>query len=292
VGLGGGSVLDMAKGVAILATHSQSIRDYQMGDAVFVRPGLPVVAVPTTAGTGSEVSRVVVVDNKEAGIKRSVIDHRLIPKVALLDPELTLTLPTDLTCTIGLDAFSHALESFVSLQANPFTEAVGLQAMRLIGQALPRAVRCGTDVEARGDMLFASSLAGLSLSAGVGAAHILAQPISAVTGLSHSQVITILLPYVVRANSNYALEKYATVAGILNKAVEGVPPGHPAASLDAMLQRLQALGGIPARFRACGVTGQQLADAVEIALRWQMHIRTNPRPVDRALLQGIVQAAY
>ncbi|MBM4431730.1 MAG: iron-containing alcohol dehydrogenase, partial [Chloroflexi bacterium] len=212
IGLGGGSVLDVAKGIAIMATHDGSIRDYQMGQATFERPSLPAIGVPTTAGTGSETSRVVVVGNEEARIKKSINDPRLIPRVALLDPELTLHLPPELTCSIGLDALSHALESYVSLNANPFTEAVALRALELIGQSLSGAVLHGQDIKVRRDMLFASYLAGLSLNAGVGAAHILAQPVSAVTGLFHSQAISILLPHVVQANLDYATEKYSIVA--------------------------------------------------------------------------------
>ena len=292
IGLGGGSVLDAAKGIAIMATHEGSIRDYQMGQTTFERLSLPVIGVPTTAGTGSEISRVVVVGNEEARIKKSINDPLLIPRVALLDPELTLHLPPGLTCSIGLDALSHALESYVSLNASPFTEAVALRAFQLIGRSLPRTVLHGRDIEARKDMLFASYLAGLSLNAGVGAAHILAQPVSAVTGLSHSQTIAVLLPGVVQANLDYATEKYATVADALGEKVDGQEPRRAAAGVLRALQRFQAIGELPQRFRDMGVDEDDLADILDTALRWQMHIKSNPRLVDRSVLYDILQATY
>lgn len=292
IGLGGGSALDAAKGIAIMATHEGSIRDYQMGQATFERPSLPVIGVPTTAGTGSEVSRVAVVGNEETGIKKSVYDPSFIPRVVLLDPELTLSLPPELTCSTGIDALSHALESYVSLNANPFTEAFALQAFKLIGQSLTRAVLDGRDIEARRDMLLASCLAGLSLNAGVGAAHILAQPVSAVTGLSHSQAIAIMLPHVVQTNLDYATEKYARAADALSEGVDGLGPKDAATGVLCALQRFQEVGGLPRRFRDLGVTKQNLMDILDNALRWQMHIKSNPRPVDRSVLDGVLQAAY
>ena len=292
VGLGGGSAIDAAKGIAIMATHQGSIRDYQMGQATFEHPALPVIAVPTTAGTGSEVSRVVVVGNEQMGIKKSINDPRLIPRVAILDPELTVPLAPDLTCSTGLDALSHALESFVSLNATPSTEAAALWALELIGRSLERAVSDGQDIRARRDMLFASYMAGLSLQAGVGAAHILAQPVSAVTGLSHSLAIAVLLPHVVQANLDHATEKYIAAADALGMGAEDGEPRSAASRVISALRRYQEAGKLPSRFRDVGVRESHLQDVLESALRWQMHIKSNPRPVDRSVLQGILQAAY
>lgn len=292
IGLGGGSVLDAAKGIAVLATHEYPIEDYQLGRQTLHQPGLPVIAVPTTAGTGSEVTQVVVLANEELGIKKSIGSPYLLPRVILLAPELTLGLSKELTLSTGLDALSHAMESYVSLDANPLTDAVGLHAIKMIGISLPRVVSHGQDSIARTSMLYASLLAGLSLNAGVGAAHILAQPVGAVTGISHSQAIAILLPHVVRANVDYAVHKYADIAHALGEGIEGLTCGEAAAQAVCAIGRLQSAGDLKVRFRDCGVTEQQLSDILENALRWQMHIGTNPRPADRALLESILAAAY
>lgn len=292
IGLGGGSALDTAKAIALLTKHDGSIRDYQMGEMRFKFPGLPVIAVPTTAGTGSEATMVSVVTNKEAGVKKSVSHPFMVPQVVLLDPELTLHLPSQLTATTGFDALSHALESFVSLNAHPFCEALALRALELIGENLPRAVTHSADLVARSNMLIASYLAGLSLSAGVGAAHILAQPIGAVTGLPHSDSIAILLPHVVRANLGYALEKYRRAAGALGERVDDVDANAAAAKIVHALERLLRETRQAPRLRDHGVTEADLHDIVEVTLRSQMHIKTNPRPVDVDLLMSLLQEAF
>lgn len=292
IGLGGGSALDAAKAIALLTKHDGSIGDYQMGERRFEHPGLPVIAVPTTAGTGSEVTKVSVITNKEAGVKKSVSDPLMVPEVALLDPELTLHLPPQLTATTGFDALSHALESYVSLNANPFSEGLALRALELIGENLPRAVSDGADLAARGNMLIASYLAGLSLNAGVGAAHILAQPIGAVTGLSHSESIAILLPHVVRANLRYSPEKYGRAATALGEKIDDLGAKAAGARIVRALERLLEETGQSQRLRDRGVTEADLDDILEVTLRSQMHIKTNPRPVDVSLLRCLLQKAF
>lgn len=292
IGLGGGSALDAAKAIALLTKHDGSIRDYQMVEMKFEHPGLPVIAVPTTAGTGSESTKVSVITNKEAGVKKSVSHHLMVPEVAILDAELTVYLPPQLTATTGFDALSHALESYVSLNATPFSEALALKALELIGENLPRAVIHGADLMARSNMLIASYLAGLSLNAGVGAAHILAQPIGAVTGLSHSDSIAILLPHVVRANLRYSLEKYGRAATALGEKVDDLAAKAAGARIVRALERLLEETGQSQRLRDRGVTEADLDDILEVTLRSQMHIKTNPRPVDVSLLRCLLQEAF
>jgi len=292
IGLGGGSALDAAKAIALLTKHDGSIRDYQMGEMKFEHPGLPVIAVPTTAGTGSEATKVSVITNKDAGVKKSVSHPLMVPEVVLLDAELSFHLPPQLTASTGFDALSHALESYVSLNATPFSEGLALRALELIGENLPRAVIHGADLIARSNMLIASYLAGLSLNAGVGAAHILAQPIGAVTGLSHSDSIGILLPHVVRANLDYSPEAYRRAAAALGEKVHGLDVNAGAARIVRALERLLAEIGQLRRLRDRGVTEADLDDILEVTLRSQMHIKTNPRPVDIDLLRCLLQEAF
>lgn len=285
VGIGGGSALDTAKAVALIAVHKGSVEDYQLGRRRFERHGLPVIAIPTTAGTGSEVSKVSVITNKRIGMKKSIGNPLLIPTLALLDPELTLSVPRGLTGSIGLDALSHAIESFVSLRSNPMTEAMGYEGARLLVQSLPRAIQNPQDLEARGWALWGSSLAGLAMNAGVGLAHILAQPISSSTGLSHSAVISVLLPHVIEANAAYAPARFDRLAAGIGKNTSA---GGGAAVVAAAVRHIRELAGLPARFGDLGATQDQLMHACDLAIEWQSHILTNPRPVDRALLVDIL----
>jgi alcohol dehydrogenase class IV len=285
VGIGGGSALDTAKAIALIAVHEGSVEDYQLGRLRFERRGLPMIAVPTTAGTGSEVSKVSVITNPRIGMKKSIGNPLLIPTLALLDPELTLSVPRGLTGSIGLDALSHAIESFVSLRSNPVTDALGYEAARLLVRSLPRAIQNPQDLEARESALWGSSLAGLAMNAGVGLAHILAQPISSSTGLSHSAVISVLLPHVIEANSAYASAKFDRLASGIGEATS---PLGGATAVAAAVRKIRDLAGLPARFGDLGATREQLMHACDLALEWQSHILTNPRPVDRALLVDVL----
>jgi alcohol dehydrogenase class IV len=285
VGIGGGSALDTAKAIALIAVHEGSVEDYQLGRLRFERRGLPMIAIPTTAGTGSEVSKVSVITNPRIGMKKSIGNPLLIPTLALLDPELTVSVPRGLTGSIGLDALSHAIESFVSLRSNPVTEALGYEAARLLVHSLPRAIQNPHDLEARESALWGSSLAGLAMNAGVGLAHILAQPISSSTGLSHSAVISVLLPNVIEANAAYASTKFDRLASGIGDTTSS-PNG--AASVAAAVRQIRDLAGLPARFGDLGATREQLMHACDLALEWQSHILTNPRPVDRALLVDVL----
>ena len=289
IGIGGGSALDAAKAIAAMAVHDGTTEDYQLGRRVLTTQPLRVIAVPTTAGTGSEVSRVSVLLNPGLRVRKSIGDPRLVPTVAVLDPELTVGCSKEQTVSVGLDALAHAIESNVSLEATAFSNAVGLEAVRLLSSALPATVRDGADPDARGNALYGSSLAGMALNAGVGIAHILAQPISAVTDLPHATVVSILLPHVVAANARYAEEAY----GRLATAAVGRPVSRArgAAVLRERIDTLQDAGGIPVRFSDLGVTQSQLSDAVQVALKWQGHITTNPRPVNESLLTSVVDAA-
>lgn len=285
IGVGGGSALDTAKAIALMAVHEGSVEEYQLGRLSFQRRGLPMIATPTTAGTGSEVSRVAVITNPRIGMKKSIGSPLLIPTLALLDPELTVSVPPGLTGAIGLDALSHAIESFVSLRSNPVTEALGFEAVRLLARSLPRAIRNGNDLEARSDALWGSSLAGLALNAGVGLAHILAQPISSATGLSHSTVISVLLPRVIEVNAAYAAAKFDRLASGIGDAASS---RGGADAVAAAVIEIRELANLPDRFGDLGVTRSQLMQARDLALEWQSHIVTNPRPVNRALLEDVL----
>jgi len=283
VSIGGGSAIDTAKLVAMLRHNPGSSRDYQMGERTISQPVLPHIAIPTTAGTGAEATKVSVLTNKEAGVKKSIADTKMVPSVALLDPELTLSLPARVTAFTGIDALSHAVESYVSLNANPLTEALAIEAVELVGRSLARAVANGGDVDARGDMLMASFLAGASLNAGVGAAHILGQPLGASIGVSHGEGIALVLPYVVDVNYEFSTKRYDAIRDAL-----GADGGTPC--WKAVLDLCREVG-ITDTLADHGLTREGIERVLEVVSRSTSHIATNPRPVDPALLTTILERA-
>ncbi len=201
IALGGGSPIDVAKAVAMLATNRGGYADYQWGGRAITRPGLPLLAIPTTAGTGSEVSKVAVIVDPANPFKKGVLSPHMFARVAILDPELTVALPPQLTAATGFDAFTHALEAFVGRRANPYTDLLALEALRVIRSTLPRAVAHGDDLKSRASMLLASLWAGTAMdNAGLGLIHALSGPLTSSLHLHHGLANAIITPYVLRFN--------------------------------------------------------------------------------------------
>ena len=197
VAIGGGSTIDTAKAVCMLQTHEGSVKDYLFGGTKTVtKPCVPLICIPTTAGTGAEVTAASVIDDTENQVKLSVTHENLIPDLALLDPSLQTSLPTFVTAATGMDALTHAIESYTTLNANPVGDAYALQAMRLIGENLRTAVSDGSNIEARGNMTVASFLAGASLlNCGVSVVHGIAQSIGGIAHVPHGLANALILPY-------------------------------------------------------------------------------------------------
>ena len=211
VGVGGGSTMDTAKAAGVLLTNEGPAENYQ-GQNLITKPGVKTIMVPTTAGTGSEVTGVAVLIHRQKQLKLGINTPYVIPSLALLDPELTVTLPPAVTASTGMDAMTHAVESYISNSATPLSEMFSLKAAACIGKNLKNAVLNGQDLEARGQMLFGSTLAGLAiLNGGVCAAHAISYPMSVFHGVPHGVGCGILLPRVVEQNRNHALKKIATL---------------------------------------------------------------------------------
>ncbi len=207
VGVGGGSSMDTAKAAAVLLTNEGSARDYQ-GQNLVKNPGVTTVMVPTTAGTGSEVTGVAVLINREKKLKLGINTPYVIPFLSLLDPELTVTLPPQITASTGMDALTHAVESYISKNSTPLSEIFSLKAVECTAKHLKTAVENPNDLEARSQMLFGSCLAGLAiLNGGVCAAHAMSYPMSVFHGIPHGVGCGILLPRVVEQNKEHAGEK-------------------------------------------------------------------------------------
>lgn len=280
--------MDAAKAVAMLATNEGGIEPYQMEGKPIAAPALPFFAVPTTSGTGSEATKVSVVYNPKNHLKKSFYDRSMIAQAVVLDPQLVVDLRRDVTVSTGVDALSHAIESYVSLDATPYTEMFSLQAMRLVCQSLETCAAHPHDLQARGDMMLASYFGGCALNAGIGLAHIIAQPLGGLIHIPHGVACAIYLPYAMRYNVEYSTAKYCDIARVfgasgetgLALAQEGI------ARVEALLTRLGAPNSI-----ADYVDETFSIDAAVDAVRGATgHIACNPRPVTReAIYEGIRQ---
>ena len=287
--IGGGSVMDAAKAVAMLATNGGSVVDYQMNGKPIDVPTLPLIACPTTSGTGSEASKVSVVYNPDNGLKKSFYSPYMIADTVILDPALTLGLPEAVTVSTGVDALSHAIESYVSLNATPYTEMYSLQSMKLVVKSLQRCVEHPDDIEARSDMALASYFGGCALNAGIGLDHIIAQPLGGITHIPHGVACAIFLPYAMEYNLEYATGKYCDIARVfgatgedgLALAREGV------ARVRAFLKALKA----PDSIRAWLPADFELEKAVDIVVGATGHIKCNPRPVTREIIRDTIGKA-
>ncbi|MDR0466332.1 MAG: iron-containing alcohol dehydrogenase [Deltaproteobacteria bacterium] len=291
VGIGGGSPLDTAKAALVLLSNEGGIEKY-FGINMAPNPCLPAMYIPTAAGTGSEVTSISVLTNPQTGAKQGVVGDYLYARVVLLDPDLTIGLPPHITAMTGMDAFVHAMESFVGLAATPFTDAVNLQAMRLVSANLRKAYANGANKDARAGMLYAATLAGMGFSQTQnGIIHAVGTSLPASCGLPHGLVMAALAPMGMSFNCIAAPEKYAQVAEIL-----GVPPCEPALEaarkgIDAMYDLLADVGIAPG-LKEHGVTRDQLAGTAERAAAAKRLMDNNPRKANAAQILTLLEEHY
>jgi alcohol dehydrogenase class IV len=285
VGFGGGSPIDLAKGMALLATHPGELARYaaiEGGVARITSAVAPVVAIPTTAGTGSEVGRAALITLND-GRKVGIISPHLIPKRAICDPELTIGLPPPLTAATGLDALSHCVETFLSPRINPPAEAIALDGAGRLWRNIERAVQRGDDRDARFEMMMGALEGGLTFQKGLGAVHALSHALGALKSpsLHHGTLNAILLPPVLRFNAPACGAKYARLAMAL-----GLPRG---ADLAEECRSLNERLGIPPGLATLGVKEEQIDGVVAAALLDHSHA-TNPRPATRENYREIVRS--
>ncbi|MFQ6066436.1 MAG: iron-containing alcohol dehydrogenase family protein [bacterium] len=279
VALGGGSAIDAGKAIASLVRQSGTIWEYHAGKPI-EREGLPFVAVPTTAGTGAEVTNNSVLTDKKVLIKKSIRSPYMIAKVALVDPELTLSLSSRVTAYTGMDAFTQALESFVSRSSNPIADALALQAIEVIFQNLPQAVANGKDVKVREKMALGSLLSAMAFSnSGLGAVHGLAHPIGARFGVPHGLACAILLPHVIGFNLRSRAQKFTQIAKKIGvDRAEDLPYG-----IKRFLERI----GLPLSFKDYGITEDHFSSI--IANSRSSSMSKNPRKVSDEDLREILK---
>lgn len=291
VGLGGGSPMDVTKGASVLATNGGSIKDY-VGIELIPRQGIPTILIPTTSGTGSEVTQNAIFAFKEEQVKKGVVSQYLLPKVAIIDPLLTLSCPPHITAATGVDALVHAIESFTALKATLHTDIYALEAIRLISANLRTAVANGNNLEAREKMAIGSFFAGVSLAnAGVGAVHALAYPLGGRFHVSHGVSNALLLAPVMEFNCIGNLAKFAQIAEAMGEPVTGKSQRESAMLAIKAVQELVADVGIPQSLRDVGVTEDDIEYLVASAEKQTRLLTNNPRVMTRKDIETIYRKA-
>lgn len=296
IGLGGGSAMDTAKGCNFILTNGGHMRDY-WGVGKAAKPMLPLIAIPTTSGTGSECQSAALIADEVTHVKMACLDPKAAARVALLDPLLTLSQPARVTACTGLDALSHALESAVCLRSNAVSLMFARESFALCFPALPQVLREPGNVSARGRMLLGAALAGLAIETSMlGAAHAAANPLTARYGVIHGHAIGLMLPHVFRFNSEIpgaravydqlferAMPSDRDVAASLN--------GNACEDLNALVQEVLRLGDLAPNLKNCGVEHHQLPSlAKEAEKQWTASF--NPRKATQEDFASLYEAAY
>lgn len=296
VGLGGGSSMDCAKGINFLLTNGGRMEDY-WGYGKATKPMLPLIALPTTAGTGSEAQSFAIIANSKTHMKMACGDKKAAARIAILDPKLTLTMPASVTATTGIDAISHAIEAHVTTARKPLSQRFSRRAWQLLSAAFP-AVICEeqpgctdrtTLLPDCGSMLLGAHLAGAAIeNSMLGATHALANPLSAHFGLTHGVAIAVMLPHVIRFNASSVNGLYGDLAA--DAALCSADDPQAGAILANRIVELAELVDLPTSLSACGVTQKMIpVMAAEAAAQWTA--KFNPRPVDAASLQELYECA-
>jgi alcohol dehydrogenase class IV len=292
MGLGGGSAIDIAKGVAAYVGHDGPLAELFGVDQV-KRKGPPLIAIPTTAGTGSEVTNVAIFSDKEAQLKKGIVSDYLLPDVALVSPIMTLTCPRSVTAASGVDALVHAIESYLSVNRSLITDSLALGAIKLIVKALPKAYANPADLIAREQMATASLMAGMAFgNAGVGAVHALAYPLGGRFNIAHGVSNALLLPYVMAWNKMACVERFRDIAEAMDLRVAHLSDKDAADQAVQAMADLCATVEIPKGMRSFNVPDDAIPAMAEEASKIERLMRNNPRKLTAADIEKIYRAAY
>lgn len=275
VALGGGSPMDVAKAVGILANYGGKVIDYEGAHKV-PGPIVPIIAIPTTAGTGSEVTAFSVIVDEERHYKLTIFSYEILPKYAILDPDMVKTAPPSVAAACGMDALIHAWEAYTSRAASPFTDAMAEKAMELIGKNIRRFVACREDEEAASAMITGSTFAGIAFAfARLGNVHAMSHPVSAYFGVPHGVANSVLLPIIVEYNAIADTGKYEKIYNYISEEKEPVKDFVPE-MLAEEVRKLNAQLGIPAGLSELGVTEDKI-EVMAIDAMKSGNIAVNPR---------------
>lgn len=279
IGLGGGSAMDAAKTAALRKNHHASFNDYEIqigGERNMTETVPPIIAIPTTAGTGSEVGRSSVITLTEENRKAVICGPKLLPSVAVCDPNLTIGLPPHITATTGMDALTHNIEAYLSTAYHPICDAVALGGVRLASENLEMAVKNGANVEARSNMMLSSIMGAIAFQKDLGAAHSLAHPLSTIAQVPHGLANAIILSHVMAFNKAAAAERLGEIAKAMGCPVNGASSDKLADNAISAVQLLTERIDIPRTLSEVGVTESQIPEMVKQAVCDPNHL-TNPR---------------
>jgi alcohol dehydrogenase class IV len=292
VGLGGGSSLDVAKGVSLLVRNTGKVLDY-CGIDLIPKRGLPKILVPTTAGTGSEVTRVFVVTDQKDNMKKVIYSNYAIADLAIVDPMLTLSMPGKVTADTGMDALVHAIETYVSMNATPFSDISASKAIALIAKYLPMAFAKSENIEARYHVSFASLLAGLAFaSGGLGAVHALAYPLGTEYHLPHGRTNAIMLPHVMEFNLIGNRSRYALIAEMMGKGGNIIDlKAKVAKAVEAVTELLDDVQ-IPYHLRDYGIPKEAIPKLVDGGMKQARLFVPNPRNLSESDVEAIYIKAW
>ncbi|CVI63444.1 iron-containing alcohol dehydrogenase (plasmid) [Agrobacterium leguminum] len=307
IGIGGGSCLDAAKVISLLLAHGGKASDYY-GEFQVPGPILPLISIPTTSGTGSEVTPVAVLTDPDRTLKIGIASPYLISETAICDPELTYTCPPSLTAVSGADALTHAIEAFTTARGEPSTNLVhehvflgknsfsdhyALLAIRHIGASLRPAVENGSDIIARERLMYGAMAAGLAFgTAGTAAAHAVQYPVGAMTHTPHGTGVALMMPYVMQINRDWCAPEIVEIGQALGLSLpQGQIEAAADATIDAIADLFSAIG-IPATLKDLGIKREQLADVAEQSLGIARLIKNNPRPLHAVAMEMLVGAAF
>ncbi len=291
IAVGGGSPIDTAKGIRILLTLGGTIPDYE-GYNVIDTSLTPLVAIPTTAGTGSEVTPIAVILDETGQRKISIVSRYLTPDLAILDPLMTRTLPPHLTAATGMDALSHAIETYVSTENNPFSDSLALAAIDIIANYLRDAVHDGTNMEARSQLLIAATMAGIACGNSLfGVVHALSHAVGGKFPVHHGTANAIFLPPGMRFNSEVAPERYVRIGRAMGVNVGGRNNAEVIADGITAVHTLTADCGLPTRLRDVGVPREALPELAELA-SVEPAIFNNPRPATPEQLLAMLEEVW
>jgi len=292
IGVGGGSSLDVAKGASIMATNEGSVLSFA-GMELVPNRGLPKILIPTTAGTGSEVTRVFVITDEASHVKKAVFSSYVLSDVAIVDPMMTLSMPPKVTADTGVDALVHAIETYVAFTATPFSDLLAIEAIALIAENLTKAFAKGQNVEARYNMSLAATISGLAFgSGGLGAVHSLSNPLGIEFHLTHGRTNAIMLPHVMSFNLIGNPTRFAEIAEAMGEEVEGLSPMEAAPLAVEAVKELLSHLKIPIQLRDYDISEKDIPKLVEGAMRASHLFMPNPRDLTKEDVEQIYRMAW
>lgn len=287
IGIGGGSVLDGTKILSVLQTNSKKVEEL-LGTDLVEKPGIPTVLIPSTSGTGAEVTPNAIVTFPEEELKVGIVSPLLLPKLVILDPVITLGLPKPITAATGMDAFTHSLESFISTKANPISDMFALQSIRLISAGIAEAYENGSSIQARENMLLGSMYGGMALTAaGTAAVHALAYPLGGKYRIPHGVANSMLLPHVMEFNMDAITERLSLAAEPMGIAASDLTVEQTAEAVVQKIREWTKRLNIPQDLKAYGVTASDVDDLADSASNVTRLLHNNPKPLSLENIKDI-----